>query len=65
MQVEMNGDMIETQAATLAGLITERGLVASSVATAVNGEFIPRGLRDHTPLTDGARVEILSPMQGG
>lgn len=51
MQVELNGEAVETQAATLAELVEERGLPASSVATALNGDFVPRGLRGQTTLT--------------
>ena len=65
MQIDLNGQQTVTLAATLAQLIAERGLDAASVATAVNGEFVPRGLRDGTALTPGTRIEILSPMQGG
>ncbi|MFV0244871.1 MAG: sulfur carrier protein ThiS [Qingshengfaniella sp.] len=65
MQIDLNGTRIETAAPTLAALIEERGLATDSVATALNGTFVPRLHRADTPLTDGARVEILSPMQGG
>ncbi|MDP0927272.1 sulfur carrier protein ThiS [Paracoccus onubensis] len=65
MRVELNGEAIRTQATTLSGLIEERNLPAASVATAVNGDFVPRTLRDGTALSDGMRIEILSPMQGG
>lgn len=65
MRVELNGEAVETQALTLADLVQERGLPAPSVATALNGNFVPRGLRAVTQLAEGARVEILSPMQGG
>lgn len=65
MRVELNGKQVETIAATLSELIEEQGLAAPSVATAVNGEFVPRGMRDGTALSEGARIEVLSPMQGG
>ncbi len=65
MRVELNGEAIRTQATTLSELIEERNLPAASVATAVNGDFVPRTLRDGTALSDGMRIEILSPMQGG
>lgn len=65
MRVELNGEPIKTQAATLSELIEERDLPTASVATAVNGSFVPRTLRDGTALSDGMRIEILSPMQGG
>lgn len=65
MQVELNGTPLTTAAATLSALVAERGLDAASVATAMNGTFVPRHMREDTPLADGAKIEILSPMQGG
>ena len=65
MQVELNGEVVETQASTLSDLIIEREVAAATVATAVNGEFVARTARDSTRLTKGMRIEILSPMQGG
>ncbi len=65
MRIDLNGAPVETAAATLAALIEERGLDAAAVATAMNGAFVPRPLRDRTALTEGARIEVLSPMQGG
>lgn len=65
MQVELNGELIRTQARTLAALIEERGLPAATVATALDGDFVPRERRGDMALRDGARIEVLSPMQGG
>ncbi|SEN40824.1 sulfur carrier protein [Paracoccus alcaliphilus] len=65
MQVELNGEVITTRAETLAALIEERGLPAATVATALDGDFVPRDRRGDTSLRDGARIEVLSPMQGG
>ena len=65
MRIDLNGEALSTEAATLAALLAERGLDAASVATALDGVFVPRGRRAHTPLETGARVEILAPMQGG
>lgn len=65
MQIELNGARIETAAATLAALIEERGFEAGCVATAVNGEFVAIALRAATPLAEGAKIEVLTPMQGG
>ena len=64
MRIDLNGIPIETGATTLADLITEQNFEAASVATALDGTFIPRDARDR-PLHPGARVEVLSPMQGG
>ncbi len=65
MRIELNGESVTTAAATLAALVEERGLDAASVATALDGCFVPRRARDGAALSDGARIEILSPMQGG
>lgn len=35
------------------------------VATALNGTFLPAGLRATTILTDGDAIEVVAPMQGG
>lgn len=65
MRIDVNGRSEMTGAATLADLMAERGLDAASVATALDGVFVPRDRRALTALAPGARVEILSPMQGG
>jgi sulfur carrier protein len=65
MRIDVNGCSETTEAATLAELVAERGLDAASVATALDGAFVPRDRRAAIPLTPGAQVEILAPMQGG
>lgn len=65
MQIEVNGAAVTTTAPTLAALIDERGLDAACVATALDGDFVPRDQRAATALYPGARVEVLAPMQGG
>ncbi|WP_417720724.1 sulfur carrier protein ThiS [Salipiger sp.] len=65
MRIDLNGTGTETGAATLAELIAAMEVDAASVATAVDGQFVPLGLRDATRLQEGSRVEVLSPMQGG
>ncbi|MDV7269939.1 sulfur carrier protein ThiS [Thioclava sp. A2] len=65
MRLEVNGTAREVAAETLDALLVEIGVDLASVATALDGEFVPRGQRAATPLTDGARVEIVAPMQGG
>ncbi|KEO51387.1 sulfur carrier protein ThiS [Thioclava indica] len=65
MRIELNGATVNTGAQTLAALIAEREIEADCVATALNGQFVPRGARENAALCPGAKVEILSPMQGG
>ena len=61
----LNGEPTETSARTLAELVAGQGFAAASVATAVNGAFVPREARAATLLTGGDKVEIVAPRQGG
>jgi sulfur carrier protein len=63
--VVVNGESTETDARTLADLVAARGLGEAHVATALNGEFVPRAARAATQLRSGDRVEIVAPRQGG
>ena len=70
MRVILNGKPRETEAGTLAGLLAEflRAIGAppdARVATALNGEFAPKGQRANLALNDGDQIEIVAPMQGG
>jgi sulfur carrier protein len=65
MRIVLNGQSLDVTAPTLRDLLTERGLATAKIATALNGEFVAAPLRAETPLREGDRVEILSPMQGG
>ena len=49
----------------LAQLLPRLGKQAEQVATAVNGEFVPRGARAEHPLQDGDAVLCFSPITGG
>lgn len=64
----LNGRDCElTAPQTLAGALAELSLAldARGVAVAVDGEVIPRTRWESLPLSDGARVEVLTAMQGG
>lgn len=65
MEIQLNGEAHATAAATLAALVDELGHDGNVVATALNGEFTPRGNRAETALAPGDQVEIVAPMQGG
>ena len=52
-----------TLAAALAELDVDPG--ARGVAVAVDGEVVPRSLWQALELEEGARVEVLTAMQGG
>lgn len=63
--ITVNGAYCSTSAATLADLVATLGHDPNAVATAVNGEFVPRHKRGSTKLTAGDNIEIVSPRQGG
>ena len=65
IRIRLNGIGHETSAATLAELLDEQGYGEAVVATALNGSFLPKGLRAATRLAEGDAVEIVAPMQGG
>jgi sulfur carrier protein len=65
MQIQCNDQHVQIQAATLDQALTELGYKDARVATALNGEFVPKSERGAMRLKAGDRLEILSAMQGG
>jgi len=63
--VLVNGECTKTGAASLAELVAQLGHGQEAVATALNGDFVPRQARASTPLRPGDKVEIVAPRQGG
>jgi len=63
--VLVNGERTETGAVSLAELVAQLGHGQEAVATALNGDFVPRQARASTPLRPGDKVEIVAPRQGG
>lgn len=53
------------QAGDLASLLADLGHPPEAVATAVNGDFVPRHLRSRHLLRDGDRVSCFQPIVGG
>jgi sulfur carrier protein len=51
--------------ATLRELLTHVGAPDRGVAVAVDAEVVPRGAWGTFALADGARVEVLTAVQGG
>lgn len=64
MNIILNGEHRKLRGPTVSDVLDEIGLTQARVAVALNGEFLPAGLR-MTKLDDGDRLEILSSMQGG
>jgi sulfur carrier protein len=65
MRIFLNDDALDVEAATLAAALEALGYGGRKIATALNGRFVAAPARLATPLSDGDRVEVVAPMQGG
>lgn len=65
MNLIVNAQPCEVASTTLAEALPELGFTSPALATALNGQFIPREARAATALKEGDRLEVLAPMQGG
>ncbi|CAK7193109.1 hypothetical protein COMNV_01322 [Commensalibacter sp. Nvir] len=65
MKIYLNGKTVETDVGTLFALFEECGIDPTCVASAVNGNFVPRREYSTFNLYEDAKIEVLSPMQGG
>jgi sulfur carrier protein len=64
--ITLNGEARELPPGqTLDDLIAGLDALPTSLATAVNGEFIARDARGHCPLRDGDAVFTFQPITGG
>ncbi len=61
----VNGSLQTTTARTLAQWVEQQGQSQQAVATALNSEFVPRGLRAQRPLADGDTIVTFQPIEGG
>ncbi len=68
MRIELNGEALELpEAATLADAARTAGAGEGGrgFAVALDGEVVPRGEWESTPLREGQAVEVLAAIQGG
>ena len=65
LNLTVNGEPRELAAATLAEALAALDYEDAVVATALNGEFVPKRRRAETRLAEGDRIEIVAPRQGG
>jgi sulfur carrier protein len=49
----------------VAELLAEQGRAPESVATALNGAFVPRGRRETTLIQPGDELTLIQPITGG
>ena len=67
-RIVLNGERATLpEGATAADAVRASGAdgEARGVAVALDGEVVPRGEWQSTPLTDGGEVEVLTAVQGG
>jgi sulfur carrier protein len=66
LQVTVNGEPRTLEdSATLADLVAALGQAPQALATAVNGEFVPREARAQLRLNAGDEVFTFQPITGG
>jgi sulfur carrier protein len=66
MRVFVNGEQRELpDGSTVADVLTATVKDVQGIAVALNGEVVRRGRWSETVVTDGAKVEILTAVQGG
>ena len=65
-QITVNGEpRAIAEGDTLADVVAALGQPPQTLATAVNGEFVPRSARGTVQLRDGDAVFTFQPIQGG
>ncbi|MBO0681423.1 sulfur carrier protein ThiS [Mycolicibacterium sp. S2-37] len=65
MKVTVNDESVEVdETTTVAELVTRMGFPDRGIAVAVDWSVLPRA-DWQTPLRDGARVEVVTAVQGG
>jgi sulfur carrier protein len=66
IDVSLNGDLLNVQAATLQALLLERGYkLETAFACAINNTFVPRPQWPERMLANGDRIDIVTPITGG
>lgn len=65
MKIHVNGQVRESAAATVGGLLAEVGVDPARVAVELERAIVSRDAFDSTPLTAGDRVEIVRFVSGG
>jgi sulfur carrier protein len=66
LNIKINGEeRIVRPGATVRDLVEELGVPSRGVAVAVDHVIVPRSAWASTPVTVGARVDVVTAMQGG
>jgi sulfur carrier protein len=65
VKITVNGDSVEiSEGASVATLVEQLGLPDKGIAVAIDWEVLPRS-EWHTTLSDGAKIEVVTAVQGG
>ncbi len=66
LEISLNGERLETEAATLQALLLARGYaLQSAFACAINNTFVPRPQWPERSLQPGDRIDVVTPITGG
>lgn len=65
MKILLNGEPTEVGATLLTDVLQELGYGGPKIATAVNESFVAATARDARELSEGDRLEVVAPRQGG
>ncbi|MFC5521907.1 sulfur carrier protein ThiS [Polaromonas jejuensis] len=66
LEISLNGERLETQAATLQALLLARGYaLQGAFACAINKAFVPRSQWPERRLQNGDCIDVITPIQGG
>lgn len=65
MKIRINGETQQVECDTLHELLEHLDHSATSVATAVNQQFVPVNERQQHRLSEDDSVDIIAPMSGG
>jgi sulfur carrier protein len=66
IDVSLNGERLNVEAATLQALLLERGYqLETAFACAINNAFVPRHQWPERVLVSGDRIDIVTPITGG
>jgi sulfur carrier protein len=65
LRIEVNGEVRQTTATTVLGLVQELSLDPKKVAVELNLEIVPRSLHGETALAEGDKIELVQFVGGG
>jgi thiamine biosynthesis protein ThiS len=65
MKIQLNGEVKDVEAATVAQLIVELGLEKRMLAVERNMEVVPKSEYESTALVEGDRLEVVHMIGGG